>query len=116
MYATIDSPTDYLIHDLRFHRTIARASGNPILASLMETVTSALYDAARKAVGRPRDRRESAELHHEIYKAIRAHKAADARRLMEQHLRMAEAQWAENNATRSRSRAGAEKALARQTT
>jgi GntR family transcriptional regulator, transcriptional repressor for pyruvate dehydrogenase complex len=118
MYATIDSPTDYLIHDLRFHRTIARASGNPILASLMETVTSALYDVARKAVGRPRDRRESAELHHEIYKAIRSRKAADARRLMEQHLRMAEAQWAENNATQSRdaknTRAGVEKALARQ--
>jgi len=54
-------------------------------------------------------------LHHEIYKAIRAHKPADARRLMEQHLRMAETQWAENNATRSRSKAGAEKALARQT-
>jgi GntR family transcriptional repressor for pyruvate dehydrogenase complex len=119
MYATIDSPTDYLSHDLRFHRTSAQASGNPILASLMETVTSALYDAARKAVGRPRDRRESAELHHEIYKAIRARKGADARRLMEQHLKMAETQWAENKATQPRSvrktRAGAEKALARQT-
>jgi GntR family transcriptional regulator, transcriptional repressor for pyruvate dehydrogenase complex len=119
MYATIDSPTDYLIHDLRFHRTIAQASGNPILASLMETVTSALYDAAREAVGRPRDRRESAELHHEIYKAIRARKGTDARRLMEQHLKMAETQWAENKATQSRSvrktRAGAEKALTRQT-
>jgi GntR family transcriptional repressor for pyruvate dehydrogenase complex len=119
MYATIDSPSDYLIHDLRFHRTIARASGNPILASLMETVTSALYDAGQEAVGRSRDRRESAELHHEIYKAIRARKPADALRLMERHLKLAEAQGVESRVAQPRSlrktRAGAEKPLARQT-
>lgn len=91
MYATVDQPADYLIHDVRFHRTIAQASGNPILAALMETITSALYDKRRKTVERSRDLRQSAELHREIYKAIRTHKGAEARRLMEQHLKMAEA-------------------------
>ena len=91
MYATVDKPSDYLIHDVSFHRTIARASGNPILAALMETITSALYDKRRKTVERSRDLRESAELHREIYKAIRGRKPAEARRLMEQHLRLAEA-------------------------
>lgn len=91
MYATFDKPSEYLIHDIAFHRTIARASGNPILAALMETITSALYDKRRKTAERSRDLRESAELHREIYKAIRAHKPAEASRLMEKHLRMAEA-------------------------
>jgi GntR family transcriptional repressor for pyruvate dehydrogenase complex len=91
MYATVEEPSDYLIHDIRFHRTIAQASGNPILAALMETITSALYDKRRRTVERSRDLRESAELHREIYKAIRTRKAAEARRLMEQHLRLAEA-------------------------
>lgn len=91
MYATFDKPAEYLIHDVSFHRTIARASGNPILAALMETITSALYDKRRKTVERSQDLRESAELHREIYKAIRARKPAEASRLMEKHLRMAEA-------------------------
>ena len=45
MFAAIESPTDYLIHDLTFHRVIAQASGNPILAAIIETITSALYDS-----------------------------------------------------------------------
>lgn len=91
MYATVEQPSEYLIHDIRFHRTIAQASGNPILAALMETITSALYDKRRKTAERSRDLRQSAELHREIYKAIRARKSPEARRLMEQHLKMAEA-------------------------
>jgi GntR family transcriptional repressor for pyruvate dehydrogenase complex len=90
MYATVEQPAEYLIHDIRFHRTIAQASGNPILAALMETITSALYDERRRTVERSLDLRESAELHREIYKAIRTRRSADARRLMEHHLRSAE--------------------------
>lgn len=90
MFATIASPVDYLIHDVLFHRIIAQASGNPILAAVMETVTSSMYDKRRKTVERATDLRESAEMHREIYRAIRAHKPEDARRLMEQHLRMAQ--------------------------
>lgn len=91
MYATFDNPSEYLIHDVSFHRIIARASGNPILAALMETISSALYDKRLTTVELSRDLRESAELHREIYKAIRAHKPAEASRLMEKHLRLAEA-------------------------
>jgi GntR family transcriptional regulator, transcriptional repressor for pyruvate dehydrogenase complex len=105
MYATVDQPSDYLIHDIRFHRTIAQASGNPILAALMETISSALYDKRRKTVERSRNLRESAELHREIYKAIRTRKAAEARRLMEQHLKQAEiAQGMEEKASRAGAR------------
>jgi GntR family transcriptional repressor for pyruvate dehydrogenase complex len=63
MYATIDDPAQYLIHDVRFHRTIAEASGNPILAALMETVSTALYDERRKTAQRARDRKNSLEAH-----------------------------------------------------
>jgi len=52
MFALLASPADYLIHDLLFHRIISQASGNPILAVLIETITSALYDKRRKTVER----------------------------------------------------------------
>lgn len=90
MFAAMENPTEYLIHDVMFHRIIAQASGNPILAAIMETVTSSMYDKRRKTVERATDLRESAEMHREIYRAVRAHKPQDARRMMEQHLRMAQ--------------------------
>lgn len=90
MYATVDNAMEYLIHDIRFHRVIAQASGNPILAALMETITSALYDERRKTAERSRDLKESADLHREIYRAIRNRNAAEARAVMKRHLAMAQ--------------------------
>ena len=90
MYATVDNPVEYLIHDVRFHRTIAQASGNPILAALMETITSALYDDRRKTVERTTSLKESADMHREIYRAIRTKNGSEARAVMERHLKLAE--------------------------
>ncbi|HUB52888.1 MAG TPA: FadR/GntR family transcriptional regulator [Terracidiphilus sp.] len=90
MFASIDKPGEYLIHDVLFHRVIAQASGNPILAALMETITSSMYDQRRKTAERSTSLRESAQMHREIFRAIRGKKPAEARQLMEQHLRMAQ--------------------------
>ena len=90
MFASVDNPTEYLIHDVAFHRIIAQASGNPILAAIMETIVSSMYEQRRKTVERSIDLRESAGMHREIYRAIRTRKPAEARKLMEQHLRMAQ--------------------------
>lgn len=89
MYASIDDPQEYLIHDVRFHRTIARAAGNPILGALMETITASLYDARRITVDKAADLKESAEMHRAIYRAIRSHNPTAARHAMEQHLNLA---------------------------
>jgi GntR family transcriptional repressor for pyruvate dehydrogenase complex len=89
MYASLDNPQEYLIHDVRFHRTIARAAGNPILGALMETITANLYEGRSKTVQRSADLKQSAEMHREIYRAIRAHNPTHARQVMEQHLNQA---------------------------
>ena len=90
MYAIADNPADFLIHDMLFHRLIAKASGNPILAALIETITTAMYEKRRKTVERANYLREMAEMHREIYRAIRAHDPVEARKQMEHHLHMAE--------------------------
>jgi GntR family transcriptional repressor for pyruvate dehydrogenase complex len=90
MDATFHEPQEYLIHDMRFHRTIAEASGNPILAVLMETIMAALYDERHKTVEFARDLKEAAEVHREIYRAIRSRNAKEARAVMEKHLKLAE--------------------------
>ncbi len=99
MFACMNSPSDFLIHDLMFHRIISQASGNPILAAVIETITSALYDKRRKTVERSIDMRESADMHHEIYRAIRNRKPDEARRLMAEHLRMAQVSQGQEKST-----------------
>jgi GntR family transcriptional regulator, transcriptional repressor for pyruvate dehydrogenase complex len=94
LHATIDDPAQYLIHDVRFHRTIAEASGNPILAALMETLSTALYDERRKTAEQARDRKNSLEAHREIYRAIRGRHPTEARNAMERHLHFAESELA----------------------
>ena len=90
MYAIADNPAQFLVHDMLFHRIIANASGNPILAALIETITTAMYEKRRKTVERADYLREMAEMHREIFRAIRARDPIEARKQMEHHLRKAE--------------------------
>jgi GntR family transcriptional repressor for pyruvate dehydrogenase complex len=90
MFASADNPTEFLKHDVLFHRFIAKASGNPILAAIIETITSAMYEERRKTVQRAHYLRDMAEMHREIFRAIRAHDPVHARKMMELHLQSAE--------------------------
>jgi GntR family transcriptional repressor for pyruvate dehydrogenase complex len=90
MYASVDNPQQYLVHDIRFHRAVAAASKNPILVALMEMVTAVLYDLRRETVERARDFDESLALHRRIYRAIRAGDGDEARAAMSEHLLRAE--------------------------
>ncbi|MCI0390974.1 MAG: FadR family transcriptional regulator [Acidobacteria bacterium] len=90
MYATLDDPQQYLIHDIRFHRAIAAASANPILATIVEMVSAVMYDRRRETIGRAHDFKESVEMHQRIYRAIRTHKPDEARAAMQEHLSLAQ--------------------------
>jgi GntR family transcriptional repressor for pyruvate dehydrogenase complex len=90
MFSIADNPEEFLKHDVQFHRTIAEASGNPILAALIATITSAMYEKRRKTVRRAHYLRQMAEMHRDIYKAIRSRDTGEARKQMELHLRVAE--------------------------
>lgn len=86
MYASLDEPEQYLLHDMQFHQTIAAASGNRILTSLMNMVAAILYDSRSKTVKRAKDLKQSAEQHHRIYRAMRDHDPESARQAMHDHL------------------------------
>ncbi|HVT49270.1 MAG TPA: FadR/GntR family transcriptional regulator [Vicinamibacterales bacterium] len=92
MFASVDDPQAFLAHDVRFHRAIAVASGNPIVASLVEMVTRASLSRelriktqlAAPATGRTL--RAAADMHRRIYHAIRDRDRARAEREMADHL------------------------------
>jgi GntR family transcriptional repressor for pyruvate dehydrogenase complex len=78
------------VHDIRFHRAVAAACGNPILASVVEMVSGMFYEQRRRTASRARDRRPAAEMHRQIYQAIRDRDRGRAEELMAEHLRTSE--------------------------
>jgi GntR family transcriptional repressor for pyruvate dehydrogenase complex len=93
MFASLDSPVVFLNHDIRFHRAVGVASGNPIVASLAEMVSGLYYEHRRETAKNAADRdlKEAAEAHRRIYQAIRARDAKEAREAMNEHLLTAQA-------------------------
>jgi GntR family transcriptional repressor for pyruvate dehydrogenase complex len=89
MFASLSEPQTFLIHDVRFHRSVASASGNPVLLALVEMVSSLVYEQRRRTVERAHDLKESAEMHRRIYQAIRDRDPDRAREEMSRHLDLA---------------------------
>jgi GntR family transcriptional repressor for pyruvate dehydrogenase complex len=93
MYASLEDPEQFLVHDVRFHQAVAAASGNRILTALMDMVSKVLFDIRIKTIKRATDLKESAEMHRRIYRAVRARDAAAAREAMRDHLVRAQSGW-----------------------
>jgi GntR family transcriptional repressor for pyruvate dehydrogenase complex len=86
MFASLDEPEQYLVHDMQFHQTIAAASNNRILTALMNMVATILFDTRSKTVKRAKDLKQSAEQHRNIYRAMRERDPQAARGAMHDHL------------------------------
>ncbi len=93
MYAALEDPEQFLVHDVRFHQAMAAASGNRILAALMNMVAKVLFDIRIKTVNRATDLKESAEMHRRIYRAVRERDPEAAREAMRDHLIRAQRGW-----------------------
>ena len=90
MFAACDDPQAFLVEDIRFHSAVGSASGNPILASVVEMISALFYEQRRQTADRGRDLRAVADMHWQIYQAIRDQEAGRAAHLMGDHLMHAE--------------------------
>ena len=88
MFATLEEPQTFLRHDLAFHRAVAAGSGNPIVATIIGTLTEIIWETGRLNMA-GFSLRESADTHRRIYDAIRARNPERARREMTGHLEQA---------------------------
>ena len=80
----------FCVHDIRFHDAVGTASGNPILASVVEMISAMFYEQRRKTADRGGDLRPVADVHWHIYQAIRDREPGRAANLMSEHLIQAE--------------------------
>lgn len=112
LFSALADPQLFLVHDISFHRSVAAASANPIVATIVEMVSALYYERRRETAERasPDDLRDAAEAHRRIFQAIRARDADAARRAMNEHLTQAFRYQEQEPAdpTPTPSRAGAE--------
>ncbi|HXY38091.1 MAG TPA: FadR/GntR family transcriptional regulator [Vicinamibacteria bacterium] len=90
MFASLEDPAAFLLHDVRFHRAVAAGCANRVLAALVEMVSAQFYEIRKQTIRHARDLRESAEMHRRIYRAVRAKDSAGARAAMTDHLKAAQ--------------------------
>src|SRR6476469_4908072 len=90
MFAACEEPQAFLVQDIRFHAAVGTASGNPILASVVEMISAMFYEQRRQTADRGRDLRPVADAHWHVYQAIRDHEPGRAANLMSEHLIQAE--------------------------
>ncbi len=88
LFASMEDPQGFLVHDVKFHQAVALASGNPIVTSLVGMVSEIYYAQRRETATRASDRnlRDAAEMHRRIYQAIRARDLDAAQHAMAEHL------------------------------
>jgi len=103
LFERMDDPLRFLNHDITFHRIVAEASANPIVSTLVETVSALYYDRRRRTAEQAsnRDLIDAAEAHRRIYQAIRARDVEAAKRAMHDHLVQAAAYQAQEAAAHS---------------
>jgi GntR family transcriptional repressor for pyruvate dehydrogenase complex len=92
MSASIGNPLRFLDYDLIFHKAVAQASGNEILASIVEMVSRRFFEARRSTLPADRSLPVLVEKHRRIYQAIRDRNSHLAQQAMLDHLRDAERQ------------------------
>ncbi len=88
LFASLGNAQVFLVHDINFHRSVASASGNPMIATLVDMVSRLFYETRRETAQRATDRnlRDAADMHRKIYQAIRSRDVDQARQAMNDHL------------------------------
>jgi GntR family transcriptional regulator, transcriptional repressor for pyruvate dehydrogenase complex len=82
----LDDVEAFVARDAGFHRAVAAATGNTILAALVGMMQTMLWDMMSRRARPGRHLREAAEFHRRIYDAIRDRDVKRARTEMERHL------------------------------
>lgn len=88
------SDEDFCASDVRFHRALVDATGNPVLQFLMCAVIEALQPVESMAIVRHRDRAQIIRQHEKILKAIAAGDAAKTETRIARQMHYLRAQFA----------------------
>jgi len=111
LFAAIDDKDIFLVHDMNFHRAVAAASDNPIVAALVEMVSTLFFERRKQTAKRATavNLRDAAQMHRLIYQAIRAHDSEAASAAMDKHLFVSGQHYAKEQSDKRKPVAGGAK-------
>jgi GntR family transcriptional regulator, transcriptional repressor for pyruvate dehydrogenase complex len=95
------SDQDFCASDVRFHRTLVTAAGNPALDFAAAGVLDSLQPAVNMVVFRFRDREQVAAQHARIHRALRARDGEAARAALTEYMNALRKQYTRAQATSS---------------
>ncbi len=87
------TPREHAEHSLRFHRRMAHSGGNSLLAAFADALLCLPVEDRGESGELSPDLRQSARMHSEIYRAIRRCRPDEAKKAMDEHLRLALGRW-----------------------
>lgn len=82
MYAAMDSAEQFQVHEMNFHRVVAEATGNSVLAASMDAIATEAFTNFSNPVQTELQRRNMADIYRQLYKAIRQRRPDQAQRCM----------------------------------
>lgn len=106
MVDSVPDPQRYLEHDLQFHLRIAQATQNTILGNLLSTIRGYLQSWAEQALATSPPEQPTARAllsisqHKKILRALKKHRANEARRAMREHILSSQADVAAHGAAK----------------
>lgn len=100
------SDVDFCASDVRFHRALVDATGNPVLQFVMFAVIEALQPVANMVVFRLRQRERIVAQHQRLYQALRDRDPAAARAALEEQMGYLREQYAKAQELRRGREAG----------
>ena len=67
MFASLDQPSLFLDCDIQFHRAVAAAAGNPVLAAMVDMVAAVFQHVRSRTITHATDLKIAADEHRAIY-------------------------------------------------
>jgi GntR family transcriptional repressor for pyruvate dehydrogenase complex len=92
--------------DLDFHLRLARATGNPMFAVVLQPISALIQEGILRGGGRPEPRLRGIREHRTIYESVRRHDPTAAREAMAAHMKTTHSELVAINASQAGAVAG----------
>ena len=93
MSESLANPERFLKHDLRFHQTISRATGNKLMSGIMDNILQLLFQLRGQKHRDDDDLQGALTSHERIFRALSQRDGQRAKEVMARHLRTARRHW-----------------------
>lgn len=95
-FEAADSLVSKAVADIAFHSLVARASHNPVLSTMFESISTLVFEQMLRSLADLGTVGRGAHLHHTVLQALEDHDSEAAGEAMARHIRIAESTYGDD--------------------